>query len=131
MEIDIKQAHTARRDKGRTGYRAGLAAEDIVERHYAGLGLSPCARRWRGQGGEIDLVLRDGDGLVFVEVKKSRSFAQAALGMTSRQAARIVMAAAEFAGSEPKGELTPMRFDLALVDQSGAVRILENAIGHD
>ncbi len=102
-----------------------------MERDYARRGIAVCARRWRGQGGEIDLVLRDGDELIFVEVKKSRSFDSAARHLTPRQAARILAAAAEFAGTEPLGELTPMRFDVGLVNQSGQVRILENAIGHD
>jgi len=131
MRTDAVTIQTARRDRGRTGYRAGLAAEEIVERDYARRGLHLRARRWRGRGGEIDLIVQVGTGLVFVEVKKSRSFDGAALHLTPRQAARILDAAAEFAGGEPLGELTPMRIDIALVNQSGEVRILENAIGHD
>lgn len=130
MDMMTAQACTARRDKGRAGYHSGLAAEEIVARHCAALGLLPCARRWRGQGGEIDLIFRDGAEIVFVEVKKSRSFDSAAHHLTARQAARILSAAAEFLGGEPAGELTPMRIDLALVNALGDVRLIENAIGH-
>ena len=63
---------------GQTGYFAGLAAEDIVARDYLRRAHAVAAQRWRGQSGEIDLICRDGDTVVFVEVKKSRSFARAA-----------------------------------------------------
>ena len=42
---------------------SGLAAEEIVVRHY---GLPVAAARWRGPGGEIDLILRDGATVIFV-----------------------------------------------------------------
>ena len=44
---------------------------------------------------------------------------------------RIYRSAEEFIGGEPKGALTDVRFDVALVDQTGDLRILENAFGHD
>jgi putative endonuclease len=39
------------------------------------------------------------------------------------------MAASEFVGLEPRGALTPMRFDVATVDQSGQVQVIANAFG--
>lgn len=117
------------RTRSQTNYHAGLAAEDIVARSYAARGLTEAARRWRGQGGEIDLILRDGDDLVFVEVKKSRTHAQAVQRVTRRQMDRICMAASEFAGGEPRGALTSMRFDVATVDGTGEVQVVANAFG--
>ena len=115
--------------RGRINDQAGRAAEDIVARSYARRGCGEAARRWRGRGGEIDLIVRDGDALVFVEVKKSRSHAAAVQRITRRQMDRICMAACEFVGTEPRGSLTPMRFDVATVDQTGDVRVIENAFG--
>lgn len=117
-----------RHGRGRTGYLSGLAAEDRVERDYARRGYPVIARRWRGQAGEVDLVLRDGDGLVFVEVKKSRSFARAAERLSERQIGRLVQAAEEFSGTQPKGSLTEVRFDVALVNGTGQLRVIENAL---
>ncbi|SNT18745.1 YraN family protein [Tropicimonas sediminicola] len=114
---------------GSVSYHAGLAAEDIVERHYAGTGLPVVERRWRGRGGEIDLIVRDGDGLIFVEVKKARDFARAVERVTPRQMERIVASASEYIGRMPNGQLTEMRFDVALVDGRGGLRVLENAFG--
>ncbi|MBE3638039.1 YraN family protein [Mangrovicoccus algicola] len=113
---------------GATGYHAGLAAEDCVARHYESCGHRLRARRWRGQGGEIDLILEGPGGLVFVEVKKSRSFDHALERFTPRQMARICDAATEFVAGEPRQMDTPMRFDLALVDQHGQTRVLENIL---
>ena len=40
---------------------------------------------------------------------------------------RLVGAASEFIAAEPNGQLTDMRFDLAMVDGQGRVEIIENA----
>ena len=112
---------------GSVGYHAGLTAEDAVATDYTRRNHGIAARRWRGQGGEIDLIARDGDTVVFVEVKKSRSFARAATRLSRRQMDRICASAGEFLAGEPRGQLTDVRFDLALVDAVGAVSVIENA----
>ena len=111
----------------KTNYHSGLAAEAAVARQYSRRGLRPVAERWRSAGGEIDLIFRDGDSVVFVEVKSARSHSEAATRIGPRQIARLHRSAACFLGGEPKGELTEARFDLALVDRNGAIEILENA----
>jgi putative endonuclease len=115
---------------GSMGYHSGLAAECAVERHYLHAGHVIAARRWRGGGGEIDLIARDAEGLVFIEVKKSRSFARAAERLSQRQMARIYASASEFLADEPDGQNSAARFDVALVDQTGRIEIIENAFGH-
>lgn len=115
--------------RGKTANLAGAAAEDSVAQHYGRRGVDVAHRRWRGAGGEIDLIARDGDSVVFIEVKKSGSFAQAAMRLGQRQMQRLCAAAAEFVAGEPRGQLTNMRFDLALVNSVGAVQIIENAFG--
>ncbi|MHC0052418.1 YraN family protein [Actibacterium sp. D379-3] len=112
---------------GVVSYHAGRVAEDSVAHDYQRRGLAIAGRRWRGVGGEIDLIARDGDGLIFIEVKKSRSFASAAARVSRRQMGRIMTAASEFVAGEPRGQLTDMRFDVALVNGHGQIEILENA----
>ena len=124
-----RRPSAARVARGRRNYLAGLAAEDIVARAYDVDGCAAAARRWRGRSGEVDLIVRDGETVVFVEIKKSRTFEEAAARMTQRQASRICRAATEFVGGEPKGQLTQMRFDLGLVDRHGAVEIRKGAFG--
>ena len=111
-----------------TNYQAGQAAEASVARVYEGMGMQVAHQRWRGRGGEVDLILRHGDEVVFVEVKKSRNFAQAAQRLLPRQMARLLTAGEEFLGGEPRGLLTEARFDVALVNGAGKVEIIENAL---
>lgn len=113
---------------GALAHQSGKAAEGSVARYYSDRGLQMVARRWRGTAGEIDLILRDGADLIFVEVKKSRSFAQAALRVGPRQVARLLAAASEYLAGEPAGLDTPMRFDVALVNAVGEVDVIENAL---
>ena len=121
---------SARTHRGAMAFEAGVAAENRIAQDYERRGFALARRRWRGKGGEIDLILRDGDGLIFVEVKQARDFDRAAQSLSSRQMQRIFLAAEEFLGSEPAGTLTETRFDVALVDAQGQTRIIENAFGH-
>lgn len=122
------QADTGRVQKGRVSFHAGEAAEACVARAYQRRGLQLAARRWRGTAGEIDLIFRDGSAVVFVEVKKSTSFAAAATRLRPTQQKRICAAAEEFICTEPEGLLTETRFDVALVNAAGEIDILENAL---
>jgi putative endonuclease len=121
----------AKQIQGSVSYYAGQAAENAVARDYVRRGFTLASERWRGKRGEIDLIMRHGPDLVFVEVKKSKSFQHAALRITRRQMDRIFGSAEEFLANEPNGSLTNVRFDVALVDQTGQLRIVENAFGHD
>ena len=115
---------------GAVGYHAGLAAEAQVARHYQRSGKPIAAERWRGQGGEIDLVARDGEAFVFVEVKKSKTHKRAAERLSARQMRRIYATASEYLGHTPRGQLSEVRFDVALVDAVGRIEVIENAFGH-
>ena len=122
-------AKTGRQRRGRVAYLSGLAAEDSVEREYLARGYRCVAKRWRGKGGEIDLVFRLSRQLVFVEVKAGRSHDAAMARITHRQAARIAQSAEAFLGTQAAGSVTDMRIDGGLVDRTGRVSILENAVG--
>ena len=115
--------------RGATAFAAGLFAEESVAREYGRRGYEVVAERWRGQGGEIDLILRKDEEYAFVEVKKSDDHARAASRIGGRQIVRICNAALEYCGRLPTGLLTAMRFDAALVDRLGRVEIVESAFG--
>ena len=113
---------------GLRSYLAGKAAEDAVLAAYRQQGYRLVCRRWRGAAGEIDLVLSKADEIVFVEVKSSRSFARAVAQLTARQIGRLLAIAEAALGFFGAGSLTPMRFDVALVDAAGRIDVIPNAL---
>ena len=117
----------ARGMRGVVAWHRGMAAEETVARHYSETGREIAARRWRGLFGEIDLIAREGEEVVFIEVKSASTHARAAERLSRRQQLRIYGAAEEFLAGEPRGMLTISRFDVALVDASGRIEVIENA----
>jgi putative endonuclease len=113
---------------GLTSYHKGRVAEDIVTQHYITQGARLLCRRWRGPGGEIDLIFAQNDYIVFVEVKASRDPTRAVQNLRARQIARLLQSAEDCLGHFPAQSRTLMRFDVALVDAMGQVDIIENAL---
>ena len=52
-----------------TAYAKGVLGEDAARKHLESKGMVLLMRRYHSPDGEIDLVMRDGDTLVMVEVK--------------------------------------------------------------
>lgn len=121
----------ARVARGLTAQASGARAEDRVADRYAAAGCDILERRWRGTAGEIDLILRDGDEIVFVEVKKAASLWLAAHRLDRRQMDRICRTAAAYCDRFANGSLTFMRFDAAWVDEAGQIEIVPDAFGLD
>lgn len=132
--LEISQAGAApvraRRDRGRRAYQNGLAAEERTSALYRAAGLRALETRWRGKGGEIDLIFEDEGTIVFCEVKQARSHDAAIASLRPAQLRRIHMAASEYLGLCPDGQLSETRFDLATVDAMGQCRIHENLLAH-
>ena len=129
LELENDEIAAARARRGERNHRAGTCAEDAVARRYLAVGHTAVARRWRGKGGEIDLVFGDGaGGFVFVEVKTARDLDGALARISPRQVARIHAAAAEFLADCPAGLDSAARFDAALMDGQGRIEIMEGAL---
>ena len=120
---------TARQYAGCRAHHAGQSAEDQVARHYAARGHEVIARRWRAGRGEIDLVMNGPEGVIFVEVKQSRSFDAALARITPAKAQRLFSTAGLFLDTLPQGAMTESRFDVALVNGSGEIAVHENFFG--
>lgn len=93
----------------------GTQAEEAAARHLARRGLTVVARNYRCRGGEVDLVCRDGDTLVFVEVRlrTHAHFGGAAESITAAKRRRIVLAARHYLAGKP---WPACRFDAILLD---------------
>ena len=71
--------------------RLGTYGEHLAAQHLVRAGMVVLDRNWRGVGGELDLVLRDGRTLVICEVKtrSSTAFGSPLEGVTATKAARL------------------------------------------
>lgn len=119
-----------RRDRGKRAYLTGAAAEDRVVQTYESRGAQVLQRRWRGAGAEIDLIVKEGAVVVFVEVKSGPTHDAAIARLQTAQMRRIYRAAEAYLTCQPLGQLTEVRFDVALYDHAGVLQIVENAFGH-
>lgn len=115
--------------RGKLSYFSGQAAEQRIAQEYERRGFSIARQRWQGAAGEIDLIAKKYNEVVFVEVKKSSTTGRAAERLSEKQMQRIYSSAAQFLEQEPLGQLTPSRFDVALVNGQGGFEIIENAFG--
>lgn len=75
------------------------------------------ARRWRGSAGEIDLIARRGERIIFCEVK-FRYAADAAAVPTAQQRRRIARAAQQFCQQRRISPTFEQRFDLIQISPS-------------
>ena len=96
-------------------FRLGLSAETRAAALLLVKGFRIAARRWRSPVGEIDLVVRRGRLLVFVEVKARGRFDDAAEAVTERQRRRIAAAAEAWLASHADDLTRDIRFDAVLV----------------
>lgn len=82
-------------------YRAGHRAERIALICLALKGYRPLARRYVVRGGEIDLIVRRGATIAFVEVKARRTLAEALDAVTAAKRRRVEKAAATWLAHNP------------------------------
>ena len=103
--------------------QSGSDAEALAARFLEARGLKVLARNFRARRGEIDLVARDGDTLVFVEVRLRRSsaFGGAVESITPQKRARLVAAAQAYL-LRLRGD-PPCRFDAVLLDRLDPARV--------
>jgi putative endonuclease len=103
--------------EGARAARRGRAAERGARRFLERRGLELIARNFRCRAGEIDLVMRDGATIVFVEVRlRSRTeWGSAADSIGAAKRARLVRAARTYLASRPACSEAPCRFDAVTV----------------
>ncbi|HET9715919.1 MAG TPA: YraN family protein [Pseudolabrys sp.] len=96
-------------------FRVGLSAESRAAALLIAKGFRILARRWRSQLGEIDIVARRRQLLVFVEVKARSTLDQAAESVDIRQRRRIAAAAEIWLAGNSDESIRDVRFDAILV----------------
>lgn len=109
---------------------AGRRAELAACRYLQQQGLTLVEGNYRCGSGEIDLVMRDGQTLVFVEVRYRRSvrFGSAAESVDGRKQGKLLAAAAHYLQTHPKAARRACRFDVvALAGQQTDIDWIRDA----
>ncbi|AEI44358.1 YraN family protein [Paenibacillus mucilaginosus] len=104
----------------------GAAGEAAAERYLRGQGMRPLARNWRCRSGEIDLILMDGELVVFVEVRtrtSNRSFGTAAESVDARKQRQVAATSQVFLMQQRLLD-RQVRFDVISVEAQGDGAIL-------
>lgn len=109
-------------------YHRGLLAETLVKQHYLSEGYTLITTNFRCRSGEIDLIMRQQQLIVFVEVKmrSTRSHGRATEQMTSHKLTKLIRSMHFFLlknGYNPNH--TSYRLDLAAVE-GDTIEVIEN-----
>ncbi len=91
----------------------GAAVEAAARAHLERAGLRFLAANVNYRFGELDLVMREGDTIVFVEVRyrSERGFGDGLASITAAKRRRIALAAQAWLAANPKLARLPCRFD--------------------
>lgn len=117
MDGDAPQPSARRKpDPDRqVAFRVGISAESRAAAFLIAKGFRILARRWRSPLGEIDIVARRRQLLVFAEVKARTTLDEAAESVNVRQRQRIAAAAEVWLATNPDDSIRDVRFDAILV----------------
>ena len=96
-------------------FRTGLSAETRAAAFLMAKGYRILAKRFKTPHGEIDLVAKKSNLVVFVEVKARARLDDAAYAVTPRQQARIIDAAQGWLMTHPEHAEFDLRFDAILI----------------
>jgi putative endonuclease len=105
----------ARNPRRQAAFRLGVSAEGKAALFLNAKGYRELARRWKSPLGEVDLVMRRGNTLVFIEVKARANLDDAAWSVLPRQQRRIVGAAEAWLAAHPEHAGYDIRFDAVLI----------------
>jgi putative endonuclease len=98
--------------------QAGREAEAYALRHLQQQGLCLITQNWLCKRGELDLVMLDGDTVVFVEVRYRRhaGWGGALESVDFRKREKLILAAQFFLQKESHWADSPCRFDVVAIN---------------
>jgi putative endonuclease len=113
--------------------RKGLRYEDQARAYLQARGLRLLQQNFYSRGGEIDLIMRDGDTICFIEVKFRRSlaFGGAASSIPVSKQRKIINTELFYIAGRKQLARQPLRFDALLIqrrpDGSDSIDWIRNA----
>jgi len=108
-------------------FRLGISAESRAAFFLMAKAYRIVARRWKTPFGEMDIVARHRNDLVFCEVKARDTHDGAAEAVTERNKQRIVAAAELWLAHHPQDAHRTIRFDVILMVPGKMPRHVVNA----
>lgn len=95
----------------------GQRAETLARAYLQNRGLDFVCANFRTPFGELDLIMREGDSFVFVEVRyrSSMAFGGAAASVDRRKQLRICRSAQYYLRGVNSGDQPPCRFDVVAI----------------
>jgi putative endonuclease len=105
----------------------GKSAEDQAHDYLIKQGLKPVCRNYRCKQGELDLVMRDQQALVIVEVRyrKSAIYGSALESVTASKQAKVIAATHHYLAKQSLD--CPLRFDVIAICGTGEINWVKNA----
>jgi putative endonuclease len=109
----------------------GRLAEQAACRYLQARGLRLIECNYRCRSGEIDLIMDDGDSLVFVEVRYRRHdrYGSGAETVDARKRARIIRCAQFYLQRHPAAQERPARFDVIALEEGKDLQWIPDAFG--
>jgi putative endonuclease len=108
-------------------FKLGLSAESRAAMLLIAKAYRILARRWKTPFGEIDIVARRRQALVFVEVKARATADEAIEAVTERTQQRIIRAAELWLAHHPEDGRGDVRFDVIVVTPGKIPQHIPNA----
>jgi putative endonuclease len=98
--------------------RLGKTGEDLAVTELTSQGYAIVARRYRTRFGEIDIIARDAETFVFVEVRRKSGlgYGAAAESVTPDKQRRVVRMAVDYLARNDLYEKCAVRFDVVAID---------------
>ena len=127
---DTSKQNSVRKKTVYNKRKTGFEKEQLAADYLSGLGMQILERNFYTRTGEIDLIAKDGDYLVFLEVKyrAGNRYGYPEEAVTPAKQQRIIRSARYYLYRQGLSETTPCRFDVLAI-QGNQIRLIRNAFG--
>ncbi len=105
-------------------YDSGLNGEALAEQFLLQRGMTLLTRRYRGEDGEIDLIMQDGEIIVFIEVKARPANRRGTglMAVTTAKQRRMTHAALAYLAEHSLADVS-VRFDAIEITRDGILHV--------
>lgn len=114
----------------RLNHKQGIAGEDAALAFLQSQGCKPIARNWHCPYGEIDLIVKNGNTILFVEVKyrKNQRFGGAAYSISPSKLLKLQRSVEYYLQQHGLGN-APCRLDAVLIEGDSPPEWIRNITG--